>query len=119
MLRLDTKEGSLIATEPTHRCACLVVRKPEDEDHMLWKCPQRDTLRRDKQAPSRQDRLAWPRCTSRSWADAGMSAQPLLIGCKTLVEKALADARFDGEMRNINEGCEIPKGGLWSLLQCW
>ena len=117
--------------------------EPEDEDHMLWRCSQWETLRREKQAPSSQDRLAWPPCTSRcgiffedpeavAWADAGISAQPLFIGCNTLPENVLADARFEGETQNndsvvawtdgacvCNQDAKIPKGGLWSLLQCW
>ena len=78
---------------------------------MIWRSPQWETLRREDQAPSSQDRLAWPPCTSRcgtflegfeavAWADAGVSAQPLFIGCNILPENALADARVVGETQN-------------------
>ena len=83
----------------------------EDEVHMLWRCPQWETLHREKQAPSSQDRSAWPQCTSRcgifledpeafAWADAGKGVQLLFIGCNTLPENVLADARFEGETQN-------------------
>ena len=52
-------KDSLIATEQTHRCPCVV------EDRMLWRCPRWKTLLCEKQAPRRQDRLAWPPRTSK------------------------------------------------------
>ena len=87
------------------------VEVAEDEDRMLWRCPQWETLRREEQAASSQDRLAWSPCTTRcgilledpeavAWADAGISAQPLFICGKTLPENVLADARFEGETQN-------------------
>ena len=39
--------------------------EPEDEEHILWRCPRWETLRCGKQAPSNRDRLTWPPCTSR------------------------------------------------------
>ena len=39
--------------------------EPEDEEHMLWRCPRWETLRLEKQAPSNRDRLTWPSCTSK------------------------------------------------------
>ena len=55
---------------------------------MFWRCPQWETLRGEKQAPSIHDRLAWPPCTSRcaihfedpeavAWAGGGTSEQAL------------------------------------------
>ena len=71
-------------TEHAHRCASFCGEEPEDEHHMLWRCLQWETLRREGQAPSRNDRLLLPPCTSRcgivledpeavAWADAGLS----------------------------------------------
>ena len=62
--------------------------EPEDED-LLWRCPQWETLRREKQAPSIQDCLARPPCTSRcgifledpeavAWGHAGISATKIV-----------------------------------------
>ena len=75
---------------------------------MFWRCPQWELLRRERQVPSRHDRLLWPSCTSRcgiffedpeavAWADAGVSAQPLSISCNTLPVNVLAETRFEGE----------------------
>ena len=33
------------------------VGETEDEDHMLWRCPQWEALRCERQAPSRHGRL--------------------------------------------------------------
>ena len=32
-------------------------QEPEDEEHILWRCPRWETLRRERQAPSNRDRL--------------------------------------------------------------
>ena len=98
----------------------------EDEDYMLWQCPQWETLRREKQAPSSEDPLPWLPCTSRCGifaedpeavaSDAGTSMQRLIIGCKTLPENVLAAARFEGETQN-NDSVFAWTDGAWVCNQ--
>ena len=85
--------------------------EPEDEEHMLWRCPRWERLRLEKQAPNDRDRSTWPPCTSRcgifledseaaAWADEGPSVYPRTLRCDSLPENVLSDERFRMETRN-------------------
>ena len=74
--------------------------EPEDEEHMLWRCPRWERLRLEKQAPIDRDRSTWPPCTSRcgvfledseaaAWADEGPSDYPHTLRCDSLPENVL------------------------------
>ena len=84
--------------------------EPEDEEHILWRCPRWVMLRREKQVPNDLERSAWPPCTSRcgsflkdpestAWADmgpstrahSGPSTRAHSISCNTLPDSVLSD----------------------------
>ena len=82
--------------------------EPDDEEHILWRCPRWETLRREKQGPSNGDHLTWPPCTSRcgifledlesvAGADMGPSLRAQSISCNTLPDSVLSDGRFERE----------------------
>ena len=96
------KDCCLIATDQTRRCASSVEKNLKMRTTCFGDAPQWEALRRETQASSRHDRLLWPPCTSGcgffledpeavAWADAGVSAQPLSIGCNTLPVTVLAE----------------------------
>ena len=99
------ERGSLIAKEQSPLCV------PEDEEHILWRCPRWEALRREKQAPNDWDRSAWPPCTSRcgfsledpesvAWADMGPSTRALSTSCNIFPDSVLSDERFERETNN-------------------
>ena len=82
--------------------------EPEDEEHILWRCPRREMLRIVKQAPSDVDRTAWPPFTSRcgiiledpesaAGAHVGPSTRTHSISRNTLPDSVLSDERFGRE----------------------
>ena len=104
--------------------------EPEDEEHMLWRCPRWETLRLEKQALSIRDRLTWPPCTSKCgifledfgsvvWTDRGPSACAQAICCNTLPDNVLSDVRFQRETQscgvffsiNDNRNCSFTLPG--------
>ena len=104
------KRGSLTARE-RNPFVCFCGEEPEDEEHILWRCPRWETLRREKQAPSNRDRLTWPPRTSRcgiiledpesvAWADMEPSTRAHSIGCNILPDSVLSDERFGRETKN-------------------
>ena len=85
--------------------------EPEDEEHILWRCPRWETLCLEKQGPRNRDRLTWPPCTSRcgifledpesvAWADTESSTRAQSVSCNTLPDCVLSDERFERETKN-------------------